>query len=102
MVTKRVTSVSDYLAILDSTLKKTAGTQWFRGHADLTWHLAPSALRYRTIKEREKALRLFIDFRRHANFRIERPPPLVPDGQPEGTAATTTVDVFQPLAQFAA
>ncbi len=72
---KPVRSLSGYLAKLDPAFKSQSGHRWFRGHADLTWRLAPSALRYRKPEHIRKALGLLVDFRRAADFRIDRPPP---------------------------
>ena len=43
---------------------------WFRGHADFGWTLTPSALRYKTAKERNKALGLLADFKRYAKIKL--------------------------------
>lgn len=43
---------------------------WFRGHADLTWTLTPSALRYDTVEARNKALNLLTDFKRYVNIKL--------------------------------
>ncbi|MCC6680496.1 MAG: FRG domain-containing protein [Phycisphaeraceae bacterium] len=63
------------MAILDSAFKPESGHLWFRGHADLRWRLAPSALRFRKKRDVQKALCLLAEFRRIADFRINRPPP---------------------------
>lgn len=76
MGAKPVASLSEFLATLDVALKSRSRHRWFRGHADLSWRLAPSALRYRKPENIRKALSLLVDFRRIADFRIERPPPL--------------------------
>jgi len=75
MVAAPVRSLSQYMEVLDVALKSESGHRWFRGHSDLTWRLAPSALRYRRPANIRKALGLLVEFRRHADFRIERPPP---------------------------
>lgn len=75
MGAKPVASLSEFLATLDAALKSQSRHRWFRGHADLRWRLAPSALRYRKPENIRKALRLLVDFRRIADFRLERPPP---------------------------
>ena len=49
-------------------------TFWFRGHGDIDWPLTPSALRYRTEDDRNKALQLLSDFKRFADIKLERPP----------------------------
>ena len=49
-------------------------TFWFRGHGDIEWPLIPSALRYKTENERNKALQLISDFKRYADMKLDRPP----------------------------
>lgn len=75
MGTEAATSLSDYLALLDVAFKTNSGHLWFRGHADLSWRLAPSALRFSDEQKVRIALDLLVDFRRIADFRIDRPPP---------------------------
>ena len=43
---------------------------WFRGHADITWTLTPSALRYETPEKRNRALNLLADFKRYVNVKL--------------------------------
>ena len=69
-----VKSLSVYFDFLNSTLSVPSTRTWFRGHSDLRWSLTPSALRYSTRAEREKALSLLDEFRRICDIRIERPP----------------------------
>lgn len=66
-------SLSHFLELLTSTLGSD-GMYWFRGHADLGWKLAPSALRYATQDERERALALLTEFKRVAEIKQTRPP----------------------------
>lgn len=47
---------------------------WFRGHSNLDYRLAPSALRYDKLDERERALGLLTDMKRFVGMRLERPP----------------------------
>jgi hypothetical protein len=47
---------------------------WFRGHADISWELIPSALRYRTVDKRNKALDLVMEFKRVAEIKLTNPP----------------------------
>lgn len=72
-ITKSVRSLSDFLAILDSTLDPNK-TYWFRGHADVAWRLTPGALRHQTESVRTRALALLADFKRVAEMKQERPP----------------------------
>ena len=54
-------------------------TYWFRGHADISWELTPSALRYKTVKKRDKAIGLLDDFKRYGEIKLPNAPP--PDEQ---------------------
>lgn len=73
MVDVEINSLSDYFAVFSSVLQKDE-TFWFRGHADLTWTLKPSALRYKSEAERDKALDLLSSFKRFVEMKLERPP----------------------------
>lgn len=68
-------NLSEYLEMLDSLKIAHDVSHWYRGHANLLWKLAPSALRYKNPKHIKSALNLLIEFRRIADFRIDRPPP---------------------------
>ena len=65
----RVRNLSDYISVMSMS-----GALWFRGHSDLSWRLAPSALRYETEDERNTALALIADFRRVGEIKLARPP----------------------------
>ncbi|MCJ7729165.1 MAG: FRG domain-containing protein [Sedimentisphaerales bacterium] len=47
---------------------------WFRGHANINWRLTPSALRFETVEERNRALGLLSDFKRLAEIKLTNPP----------------------------
>lgn len=47
---------------------------WFRGHADCTWKLTPTALRPHREGKRDAALQLLHEFRRHAPTALQNPP----------------------------
>jgi hypothetical protein len=47
---------------------------WFRGNADITWDLTPSALRKDTVDKRNRALGLLAEFRRYAEMKIPNAP----------------------------
>jgi len=47
---------------------------WFRGNARISWELTPSALRYGTVSERNKALGLVAQFKRYAEIKLKNPP----------------------------
>jgi len=51
-----VTTLDEFLEIVDLH-GKAPDPIWYRGHADLTWELRPTALRYKRIAMRERALR---------------------------------------------
>ena len=68
-----VETLSDYFAVFHSVVSST-DIFWFRGHADYTWSLTPSALRYETKSRRDKALALVSEFRRIAEIKLSRPP----------------------------
>lgn len=68
-----VQTLSDYMAVFHSVVSSTE-SYWFRGHADYTWPLTPSALRYETKAERDRALDLISEFRRIAEIKLSRPP----------------------------
>ena len=72
-VDQRVDSLADYLAVTTSQLADQQ-VYWFRGQADMSWPLLPSALRYGTRGERERALALLEDFKRVAEMKLPRPP----------------------------
>lgn len=68
-----IASLSDFFAVFHSVLA--AGEVfWFRGHSDLTFSLAPSALRYNTVAQRERALGLVADMKRFVGMKLPRPP----------------------------
>lgn len=50
------------------------GDLWYRGHADMAWRLAPSALRYETRELRERAIGLIAEFKRVGEIKLTRPP----------------------------
>ena len=70
-----IASLSDFFAVFHSVLKP-GKVFWFRGHSDLEYKLAPSALRYNTIKRREQALGLVADMKRFLGMKLTRPPEL--------------------------
>jgi len=70
---EEIRSLSDYLGLVD-VLWKDSHPFWFRGHGDLLWTLTPSALRFRTEPERNRALGLLTDFKRFAGTMIQNPP----------------------------
>jgi len=73
LLRNRISSLADYLAVISNAIR-TEDTFWFRGHADLTWTLTPSALRNGKYDERVRALALIADFKRIAESKLSRPP----------------------------
>lgn len=73
LLARRIESLSDYMEVFSSVLNST-DSYWFRGHADNSWRLAPSALRYKQKSHRDTALALVSEFKRIAEMRLSRPP----------------------------
>ena len=73
LVDVKIKSLSDFLAVFSSVLK-TDETFWFRGHADLTWTITPSALRYKSVSDRDKALNLVNTFKRFMEIKLKNVP----------------------------
>jgi len=62
-----------YFDVCNSVMK--GGEEfWFRGNADITWDLTPSALRKDTVDERNRALSLLTEFRRYVQMKIANAP----------------------------
>jgi hypothetical protein len=70
---ERITSLSDFFAVISNAIR-TEGPFWFRGHSDVQCSLTPSALRFKSQSESERALGLMSDFRRIAESKLPRPP----------------------------
>jgi len=68
-----ITSLTVFFQACDLAMKKDS-VYWFRGHADASWTLTPSALRYRGAKQRNTALGLLADFKRYAEIKLPNPP----------------------------
>jgi hypothetical protein len=73
MVDVRIESLTDYLEVF-SSVSQEKEKFWFRGHADLTWTLTPSALRYKTKAQRDKAINLLTSFKRFMEIKLQNPP----------------------------
>ena len=69
-----ITSLSEYLNVMQLLTPSAEAGMWFRGQGDIKWELMPTALRYKKKAQRETALNLVDKFRRIAEFRIDRPP----------------------------
>lgn len=68
-----IASLSDFFAVFHSLLEPSK-IFWFRGHSRVEYKLAPSALRYDTAEERERALGLVADMKRFLEMKLHRPP----------------------------
>ena len=72
-IRERITRLGLYFDVLNSALRK-ENSFWFRGNADLTDRLTPSALRYTTLSERNRALDLLNDFKRFGELKLPKAP----------------------------
>jgi hypothetical protein len=70
---QKIASLADFLAVIGDAIS-TNDRFWFRGHDDPTYSLTPSALRYRTLSNRVRALALIADFKRIAELKLRRVP----------------------------
>lgn len=68
-----IATLSDFFGVFHSLLEP-GKLFWFRGHPDLTYRLAPSALRYDDLQRRNQALALVSEMRRFLEMRLPRPP----------------------------
>jgi hypothetical protein len=68
-----IASLSDFFSVFHFLLEP-GKIFWFRGHSDLEYRLAPSALRYETMDERERALGLVTEVKRFLGMKLNRPP----------------------------
>lgn len=68
-----IETLSDFLGVLSYALSP-ENMLWFRGHPCMTYRLAPSALRYEEIDERNTALGLLSEMRRFLEMKLARPP----------------------------
>jgi FRG domain len=73
MYSANVASLADFFAVFHSLLGANR-LFWFRGHSRLDYRLTPSALRYKSVKSREKALGLVSEMRRFLEMKLPRPP----------------------------
>lgn len=74
IVPDRVDSLGSLLTLLGAVLQDDE-PYWFRGHADLSWQLVPSALRFSDRETRERALGpAFDEFKRFTSLKFRHPP----------------------------
>src|SRR5208283_4930701 len=67
-----ISTLSDFFGVFHSLLEPSK-VFWFRGHPDMTYRLAPSALRYGKPDERDRALGLLADMKRFLEMKLSRP-----------------------------
>jgi len=68
-----ITALSDFFAVFHSLLEPNK-VFWFRGHPRTDYRLAPSALRYEDLAQRERALGLVAEMKRFLEMKLPRPP----------------------------
>ncbi len=68
-----IASLSDFFAVFYSLLEPNK-VFWFRGHSQVNYRLAPSALRYGNVDMRNRALDLVTDMKRFLEMKLPRPP----------------------------
>lgn len=68
-----VQTLSNYFSLLHGSLAD-QHHYWFRGHSKLSYTLAPSALRYKSIAQRNVALSLVFEMQRYLDMKLPRPP----------------------------
>jgi hypothetical protein len=68
-----ISALSDFFAVFHTALAP-GNIFWFRGHSSIEYILAPSALRYKTIQLRERALGIVADMKRYVGMKLPRPP----------------------------
>jgi len=73
MFPRPITGLGEFFSMC-SAMSQDDTDYWFRGHADLQWTLTPSALRYRTRDQRDRALGLLRAFKRYAETKLPHLP----------------------------
>ena len=68
-----ISTLSDFFGVFHSLLEANK-LFWFRGHPDIAYPLAPSALRYADREKRDSALSLLADMKRFLEMKLARPP----------------------------
>lgn len=68
-----IQSLADFFLVFQSLLDP-GKVFWFRGHSKLDYTLAPSALRYKSQDERDRALGLVAEMKRFVGMKLPRPP----------------------------
>ena len=73
MIPQTVSTLGEYVEAFSSVVKP-GEIFWFRGHACYDWTLGPSALRDTNETVRQTALGLVVEFKRFAEFKLQKPP----------------------------
>lgn len=73
MYPQPITGLGEFFILCDAVSQDDTD-YWFRGHADLQWTLTPTALRYRTTDQRDRALGLLRAFKRYAETKLPHLP----------------------------
>lgn len=68
-----VESLGDFFSVFQALLEPNR-VFWYRGHSQLQYRLAPSALRYSLTEHRKKALSLLHEVKRFLQIKLDRPP----------------------------
>ena len=68
-----IVSLSDFFGVFHALLEPNK-VFWFRGHPQVEYKLAPSALRYAEVDQRERALGLVSEMKRCLEMKLPRPP----------------------------
>lgn len=68
-----IVTLSDFFAVFHSLLEPTK-VFWFRGHPRAEYKLAPTALRYGKLDQRQRALGLVAEMKRFLEMKLARPP----------------------------
>lgn len=70
-----IRTLGEYFAVFHSLIGPSADKVfWFRGHDSVEFRLAPSALRYKRLKERNLALDLVDEVKRFLEMKLPKPP----------------------------
>ena len=70
---QKIDRLGKYFDVCSGVLQKDT-TFWFRGQADVSWPLTPSALRFDTSRKQQKAFELLDEFKRLAHMKLKNPP----------------------------
>ncbi|MFH1110873.1 MAG: FRG domain-containing protein [Planctomycetota bacterium] len=70
-----IRTLGEYFAVFHSLIGPSSDKAfWFRGHDSVQFRLAPSALRYTRLEERNRALELVTEMKRFLEMKLPKPP----------------------------